>query len=130
MKPESITAPEAPAPVGPYSQAVRTGCLVFVSGQLGMDPSTGRLVEGVEAQASRALENIRAILAVAGCGMERIVKTTILLADISDFASVNSVYSGFFVRPFPARAAFAVAGLPLGARVEIEAVASLEGNGS
>lgn len=126
MKPESVTTPQAPIPVGPYSQAVRTGCLVFVSGQLGIDPSTGMIADGVEAQASAALGNVRAILAAAGCGMDRVVKTTILLADMADFKAVNAVYSGFFSQPFPARATFAVAGLPLGALVEIEAVASIE----
>jgi 2-iminobutanoate/2-iminopropanoate deaminase len=126
LKPESVTSPEAPAPVGPYSQAIKTGCLVFVSGQLGIDPSTGKLADGVEAQASRSLENVRAVLAASGCGMDRVVKTTILLADMSDFKAVNAVYAGFFTSPFPARATFAVAGLPLGARVEIEAVASIE----
>jgi 2-iminobutanoate/2-iminopropanoate deaminase len=126
MKPESVTTSEAPVPVGPYSQAMKTGCLVFVSGQLGIDPSTGKLAEGVEAQAEQALGNIRAILSAAGCGMERVIKTTILLADMSDFVSVNAIYAGFFVQPFPARATYAVAALPLGAKVEIEAVASVE----
>lgn len=119
----TIRTPGAPGPVGPYSQAAASGGIVFVSGQLGIDPGTGRLEEGVEAQASRALENIKAVLAAGGMSMSDTVKTTVLLADMADFPAVNSVYAGFFEEPYPARAAFAVKALPLGALVEIEAVA-------
>jgi len=123
LRTEAVFTPGAPAPVGPYSQAVKAGPFVFVSGQLGIDPSTGTLLEGVEAQAGQALRNLTAILAAAGLQASSVVKTTVLLADMGDFKAVNAVYEGFFEAPFPARAAFAVAGLPLGARIEIEAVA-------
>ncbi len=123
MKRRTLETSGAPGPVGPYSQGTAAGGIVFVSGQLGMDPDTGRLEEGVEAQASRALSNIRAVLAAGGLSTSDVVKTTVLLADMADFPAVNSVYAGFFSQPFPARAAFAVKALPLGALVEIEAVA-------
>ncbi|AYD90632.1 RidA family protein [Actinomyces lilanjuaniae] len=128
--PASVVATEsAPAAVGPYSQAVSTGegsgSLVFVSGQVPLDPATGSLVEGgVQVQAEQVLRNVGAILSAAGLGYADVVKTTVLLADIADFAAVNEVYARFFEgEVLPARAAFAVAALPLGARVEIEAVA-------
>lgn len=125
MSIRSIETPLAPRPVGPYSQAVRAGDLLFVSGSLGMDPSTGTLAADTVSQAARALENIRAIVTAAGGTMAGVVKVTVLLADMADFKPVNEVYAGFFSPPFPARAAFQVAALPLGARVEIEAVAFL-----
>ena len=124
-----IATDQAPASVGPYSQAVSTGeapgSIVLVSGQVPLDPATGTLVEGdVQAQAERVLTNIGAILAAAGLGYEHVVKTTVLLADIADFGAVNEVYARYFTgEVLPARAAFAVAALPLGAGVEIEAVA-------
>ncbi len=124
-----IATDQAPAAVGPYAQGVSTGqgagSLVFVSGQVPLDPATGARVEGdVQAQAEQVLKNVGAILAEAGLGYGDVVKTTVLLADISDFAAVNEVYARYFTgEALPARAAFAVAGLPLGARVEIEVVA-------
>ena len=124
MRPEGICTDRAPAPVGPYSQAVLAGGFVFVSGQLGIDPSSGRLEEGVEAQADRALANLEAVLSAAGLSTRDVVKTTVLLSDMGDFARVNARYALHFAEPFPARAAFAVRALPLGALVEIEAVAS------
>lgn len=130
MRPRSIRTDTAPMPVGPYSQAAAAGGITFVSGQLGIDPVTGRLVEGVEAQASRALENIRAVLAAGGLSLSDVARTTVLLADMADFPAVNSVYAGFFEEPYPARAAFAVKALPLGALVEIEAVAVQAGGRS
>jgi 2-iminobutanoate/2-iminopropanoate deaminase len=114
----------APAAVGPDSQAIRAGGLLFVSGQLGLDPSTGKLVEGVEAQAERALDNMAAILAEAGMGFGNVVKATVLLASMDDFAKVNSIYAKRFPENPPARAAYAVAKLPLGGLVEIEAIAA------
>lgn len=123
MKPKPVLSDEAPKPIGPYSQAVRAGDVIFLSGQLGLDPLTGRLAEGVEAQTVQALRNIRAVLASAGCSMSDLVTTTVLLSDMGDFATVNKVYSEFFTEPFPARAAYQVAALPLGARVEIQATA-------
>lgn len=120
---EVIRTDKAPSPVGPYSQAVLAGGFVFVSGQLGIDPSSGRLEEGVEAQAGRALDNLEAVLSAAGLSTRQVVKTTVLLADMADFARVNARYALHFSEPYPARAAFAVKTLPLGALVEIEAVA-------
>jgi len=121
----AVSTAAAPAAVGPYSQAVSAGSTVYISGQVPLDPATGALVEGgIQAQAERVLTNIGAILEAAGLNYADVVKTTVLLADIADFKAVNEVYARFFTGPvLPARAAYAVAGLPLGARVEIEAVA-------
>lgn len=121
----TVTSPEAPAAIGAYSQAVRTGELVFVSGQLPLDPATGELVGAdVRAQAAQSLSNGAAILAAAGSSMDRVVKTTILLTDIADFAAVNEVYGERFTGAvLPARAACQVAALPRGAKVEIEFIA-------
>lgn len=129
----AITTTQAPSAVGPYSQAVATGQstgptsgeTVYVSGQIPLDPATGTLVDGgIQAQAERVLTSIGAILAAAGLGYGDVVKTTVLLADINDFAAVNEVYARFFTGPvLPARAAFQVAALPKGADVEIEAIA-------
>ncbi len=120
-----ISTQNAPQAIGPYSQAVSAGDFLFISGQLGINPHTGALEEGIEAQTKRAMDNIGAILSQAGAGFEKIVKTTILLADINDFSKVNEVYAQYFSKDFPARATYAVAGLPRGARIEIEAVAYL-----
>ena len=126
----AVSTTDAPAAVGPYSQAVSVGSAgsagtVYVSGQVPLDPATGALVDGgIQAQAERVLTNIGEILGAAGLGYADVVKTTVLLADIADFKAVNEVYARFFTGPvLPARAAFAVAALPLGARVEIEAIA-------
>lgn len=113
----------APAAIGPYSQAVRSGTLVFTAGQIGLDPGSGELVEGVGEQAERALRNLSAILDAAGTSLERVIKTTVFLADMDDFATVNEVYAGHFSTPYPARSTVAVRTLPKGALVEIEAVA-------
>lgn len=120
-----VATENAPAAVGPYSQAVEAAGTVYVSGQVPLDPATGQLVEGgIRAQAEQALRNVGAVLEAAGLGYGDVVKTTVLLADIADFAAVNEVYARFFTGPvLPARAAFQVAALPLGAGVEIEAVA-------
>lgn len=129
MPTSRISTDQAPAAVGPYSQAISTGddagALVFVSGQVPLDPATGQLVDGdIAAQAERVLENVGAILRAAGLDYGDVVKTTVLLADIADFKTVNEVYARYFdADPLPARAAFQVAALPLGAGVEIEAVA-------
>ena len=124
---EPITTTDAPAAAGPYSQAIRAGDLVFTAGQLGADPATGELAEGIAPQAERALANLAAILASAGSGMDRLVKVTVYLADIADWPAVNEVYARAVPEPFPARSAFAVRDLPKGARVEIEAVALARG---
>jgi len=123
MTREVIRTTAAPAAIGPYSQAIGTDGFLYCSGQLGLDPSSGDLAEGIEAQADRALRNLEAVLDAAGCTWGDVVKTTIFLADIGDFAAVNAVYAGYMPDPPPARSTFAVAALPKGARVEIDAVA-------
>lgn len=124
MSNKAIHSPAAPAAIGPYSQAVQAGQTVYVSGQLPIDPATGAF-SGPDAasQTRQSLTNIQAVLAQAGMTMADVVKTTVLLADIADFGEMNQVYAGFFTEPFPARAAFQVAALPKGAKVEIECVA-------
>ena len=121
---EPIDSPKAPAAVGPYSQAIAVGNLVYTSGSLPLDPATKAMPEDIKAQATQALTNLKGILEAAGSGMDRVVKATVFLTDIKDFAAVNEVYATFFAKPFPARSCFAVAALPLGAKVEIELVAS------
>ena len=123
---EVISTDAAPAAAGPYSQAIRAGELVFTAGQLGIDPATGELIgDDVQAQADRSLANVRAILEAVGSGLDRLVKVTVYLADIADWPAVNEVYAREVPQPFPARSAFAVRDLPKGARVEIEAVATV-----
>lgn len=119
----AVTTSAAPAAIGPYSQAIACGDLVFASGQLGLDPETGELAPDAAGQARQALENLRAVLSAAGLRMEQVVKTTVFLADLNDFAQVNEVYAGFFTGDPPARSTVQVARLPKDARVEIEAVA-------
>ncbi|MBN1648749.1 MAG: RidA family protein [Spirochaetales bacterium] len=117
----------APEAIGPYSQAVQSGNMLFVSGQLGINPGMGKLVSGgIEAETRQALDNLQHIVKKAGLGIESIVKTTVFLADIREFKAMNEIYSGYFKDAYPARAAFQVAALPLGARVEIEAIAVLQ----
>ncbi len=124
MSRQAISTSAAPAAVGPYSQAIVAGDIVFCSGQIGLDPATTALVEGgVEAQAERVLRNLAAVLDAAGCTFDDVVKTTVFLADIGDFAAVNAVYAGFMPDPPPARSTFAVGALPKDARIEIEAMA-------
>lgn len=113
----------APGAIGPYSQGIRAGGLVFTAGQTGSDPGTGELADGVAAQADRALRNLTAILDAAGVSLDRVVKTTIFLTDMADFAAVNEVYARHFSAPYPARSTVTVKALPKGALVEIEAVA-------
>ena len=121
---EKIESMKAPAAIGPYSQAVNNGGLGFVSGQLPIDCETGEFVsDDVSDQTRQSLENIKSILADVGYGMDRILKTTVYLQDMNDFSAMNQVYETYFTAPYPARAAFQVAKLPKGAKVEIEAVA-------
>lgn len=120
---KAIKTNMAPAAIGPYSQAIETNGMVFLSGQLPINPQTGEMPEGIEAQTRQSLTNARAILAEAGLSMGDVVKTTVLLADIADFAAMNAVYNEFFSEPFPARSAFAVRDVPKGALVEIECIA-------
>ena len=120
---KAIKTNMAPAAIGPYSQAIEANGMVFLSGQLPINPQTGEMPEGIEAQTRQSLTNARAILAEAGLTMSDVVKTTVLLADIADFAAMNAVYSECFSEPFPARSAFAVRDVPKGALVEIECIA-------
>ena len=123
---EQVATHAAPAAAGPYSQAMRAGDLVFTAGQLGLDPSTGEFsAEDAAGQAERALANLAAILDAAGSGLDRLVKTTVYLADLGDFAGMNEVYARHVGDVPPARATIEVSALPSGAKVEIEAVATL-----
>lgn len=119
-----IQTTQAPAAIGPYSQAIEAGGMVFVSGQLPIDPTTGEFAEGdIQALTHQSLTNMKHILEEAGLTMANVVKTTVFLADLADFAAMNEVYAQYFSAPFPARSAFAVKTLPKGARVEIECIA-------
>ncbi len=118
-----IATDQAPAAVGPYSQAVLVNGLLFVSGQIPVNPADGSVAESIEDQSHQALKNVGAILAEAGLGYEDVVKTTVLLADIADFKAMNAVYAEYFTQDKPARACFQVAALPLGVKVEIEVIA-------
>lgn len=120
---QTITAPNAPAAVGPYCHAKLAGNTLYTSGQLGLIPATGELPQGVEAQAAQALENLKAVLAAAGMDCADVVKTTVFLADMGDFAAVNAIYAQYFPGEAPARSCVQVAALPKGAQFEIEAVA-------
>ena len=125
MTMKAISTNNAPAAIGPYSQAIEAGGLVFASGQLPINPSTGTFPEGgIKEQTRQSILNAQAILESAGCSLSNVVKTTVLLADIADFAAMNEVYASFFSAPFPARSAFAVRDLPKGALVEIEMIAA------
>ena len=121
-----ISTPNAPAAIGPYSQAIRSGNLLFASGQLGLDPATGNLVDGIEAQTRQALTNLQAVLATAGGSVANVVKTTIFLANMADFATVNALYAEVFHHEPPARSTVQVAALPKGGLVEIEIIARLD----
>ena len=118
-----ISTQNAPAAIGPYSQALDLGGMVFVSGQIPVDPATGAMPEDVQDQARQSLANLKAILADAGLTMADVVKTVVFLADLDDFAAVNEVYAQTFAQPFPARSCMQVAGIPKGAKVEIECIA-------
>jgi 2-iminobutanoate/2-iminopropanoate deaminase len=120
-----IATKDAPAAIGPYSQAVRAGALLFVSGQIPLDPATGQIVLGdVAAQTERVLKNLEAILAAGGCSFGDVVRTTIYLVDLAHFATVNEVYARFFAVPYPARVTVQVSALPRGSLVEIDAIAT------
>lgn len=121
---KALSTNQAPAAIGPYSQAIEANGTVYVSGQLPINPATGEFAEGgIKAEARQSLTNIKNILATEGMTMANVAKVTVLLADISNFAAVNEVYAEFFEAPYPARSAFAVAALPKGANIEIEAIA-------
>ncbi len=121
---QAIATKNAPAAIGPYSQGIKAGKTIYVSGQIPIDPATGEFAgQDIEAQTRQSLTNIKNILKEAGADMSDVVKTTVLLKDIADFAAMNKIYAEFFTEPYPARAAFQVAAIPKGALVEIEAVA-------
>ena len=121
---KALHTSQAPAAIGPYSQAILAGNTIYVSGQIPIDPATGAFAgEDIRTQTRRSLTNIHNILHEAGVDMKDVVKTTVLLADIADFAAMNEVYAEFFTEPYPARAAYQVAAIPKGALVEIEAIA-------
>lgn len=118
-----VSTDNAPAAIGPYSQGLDAGNIVFVSGQIPIDPKTGLMAETVEEQAAQSLNNVKNILAAAGLSMSNVIKTSVFLSDLSDFAAVNKVYEGFFSKPYPARSCVQVAAIPKGAKVEIECIA-------
>lgn len=120
---KQIATDKAPGAIGPYSQALDLGDLVFVSGQIPVDPASGKMADTVEAQAKQALTNLKNVLAAAGLEMKNVVKTVVFLADLADFAAVNEIYASFFEAPFPARSCVEVAAIPKGAKLEIECIA-------
>jgi 2-iminobutanoate/2-iminopropanoate deaminase len=123
---EAVSSPGAPAAIGPYSQAIRAGSLLFVSGQIPIDPESGAMVEGdIAVQTHRVLRNLAAILQAAGSSLDRVVRTTVYLADMGDFAAMNDVYGTYFTSPAPARATIQAARLPKDARVEIDLIAEI-----
>lgn len=124
--PRNIETPLAPAPIGPYNQAVKCGNTVFVSGQIPIDPATGKLINGgIEAQTHQVMKNLKAVIEAADMDMDHVVKCTIFVTDMNDFAIVNKVYGGYFLTTFPARETVQVAALPAGAHVEISCIAAL-----
>ena len=127
MLKHAVSSPDAPAAIGPYSPAIRAGQLLFISGQVPIDPATGQMIEGdVATQTRRVLDNVGALLVAADRSFADVVRTTIFLADMNDFASVNAIYAQYFSEPYPARATVQVARLPKDARVEIDVIAFYE----
>jgi len=125
---EAFSSPNAPKAIGPYSPAVRAGQFLFISGQVPIDPATGSLVSGdIRTETRRVMDNLGALLTAAGLAFSAVVRTTVFLADIEDFAAMNEVYASYFHEPFPARATVQVARLPRDARVEIDVIATFEG---
>ena len=124
---KAISTEKAPAAIGPYSQAIQVGNLVYTSGQIPIDPATGMIVKGgIKEQTLQSLTNVKAILEEVGLTMSNVLKTTVFMADMGDFADMNSVYAGFFTEPYPARSAVAVKTLPKGVLVEIEVIAEVK----
>jgi reactive intermediate/imine deaminase len=122
VKKQFVHTEAAPAAIGPYSQAIRAGDTVYLSGQIGLEPATGNLRDGIEAQTRQVFANLKAVAEGAGGSLDGIVKLTVLLADLADFAKVNEIMAAQFRQPYPARATYQVAALPRGARIEVEAV--------
>ena len=122
MPKEAIHSTSAPAALGPYSQGIRAGKTVYLSGQLGLDPATGHLVDGIDAQAHQVFRNLRAVAEAAGGRLDDMVKLTILMADLADFGKVNEIMMTYFEPPYPARATYQVAALPKAARLEVEGI--------
>ena len=122
MRKEAVNTGSAPAAIGPYSQAIRAGNTVYLSGQLGLDPASGNLREGIEAQTRQVLDNLQAVAVAAGGSLDDIVKLTLLLVDLGDFTKVNEIMATRFTQPYPARATYQVAALPKGGRIEVEGV--------
>jgi 2-iminobutanoate/2-iminopropanoate deaminase len=123
---KQIQTDKAPLAIGPYSQAIRAGNMVFVSGQIPIDPATGEILQGIERQAVQVMENIRSVLAAAGASFADVVKTTVFVRDLNDFARVNEIYARYFEAPFPARACVEVSRLPKDVLVEVEALAVVD----
>ena len=122
---KQISTANAPAAIGPYSQAICSGNMLFCSGQIPVDPATGLIPEGVEAQAEQAFNNVKNLLESAGAGMDRVVKTTVFIKDMNDFAAINGIYARYFTEPYPARSCVEVARLPKDVLLEVEAIAEL-----
>jgi reactive intermediate/imine deaminase len=125
MTQQAIQTPDAPAAIGPYSQAIRAGNTLYLSGQIGLDPATMQMVEGIEAQAHQVFRNLRAVAAASGATLDDFAKISILLVDLADFAKVNEIMATYFNAPYPARATYQVTALPRGGRIEVEAIAIL-----
>jgi 2-iminobutanoate/2-iminopropanoate deaminase len=123
---DKVVSNEAPKPVGPYSLGIQAGKLIFCSGEIGWDPKTGKLAQGIANQTARALENVEITLKSIGLSLNSVVKTTIYLTDIKDFEAMNEVYAKYFSAPYPARSTVVVAGIPKGAKVEVDAIALIE----
>ncbi len=127
MTKDVIHSPDAPAAIGPYSQAIRAGNTVYLSGQIGLDPKTGTMVAGLEAQAHQVFRNLRAIAIAAGGGLDDVVKLSVLVVDLGDFVKVNEIMATYFKQPYPARATYQVSALPRGGLIEVEAIVVLPG---
>lgn len=125
MTKDAIHSDDAPAAIGPYSQAIRAGKTLYLSGQIGLDPKTMQMVEGIEAQAHQVFRNLRAVIAAAGGSMDDMVKVSILMVNLGDFAKVNEIMATYFTQPYPARATYQVAALPRGALIEVEGIVVL-----
>ena len=125
MSKEAISSKNAPNAIGPYSQGIRVGSTVYLSGQVGFDPATGKLGDGIETQTHQVFKNLRAVAEAAGGGLDDMVKLTVLLADLGDFSTVNEIMTTYFNAPYPARATYQVAALPRGARIEVEGILEL-----